>query len=150
MPYLPKNFGEVKVKGWKSEHISAENLLRHLQREAMGYGAPGYSSIEPYVAILAQFCRFSWKNPDHLVALLKGKIEELVHSYLDQSLAKGLSRKTVKTRRSFLLRFKKYGSKGALRSTSRSTPSPQGSAGSWSTSPARKRYSGWPTPPSCP
>ncbi len=47
------------------------------------------------------------------MALPKGEIEDLVHSYLDQSLAKGLSRKTVKTRRSYLLlHFKKNGFKG--------------------------------------
>ncbi len=113
MPYPPKNFEEVKVKGWKSDYISVENVLRHLQRKAMGYGAPSYSSVELYVAILAQFCRFSRMNPDQLVALPRGEIEDLVHSYLDQSLAKGLSRKTVKTRRSFLLlHFKKNGFKG--------------------------------------
>jgi hypothetical protein len=113
MPRPPKNFEEVKAKGWKSEYLSVENVLRHLQRKAMGYGAPSYSSVELYVAILGQFSRFSGKNPDQLVALPKGEIEELVHSYLDQSLAKGLSRKTVKTRRSYLLlHFKKNGFKG--------------------------------------
>jgi len=101
------------VKGWKSGYLSVEMVLRHLQRKAMGYGVPSYSSVELYVAILAKFCRFSGKDPDQLVALPKGEIEELVHSYLDQSLAKGLSRKTVKTRRSFLLlHFKKNGFKG--------------------------------------
>jgi hypothetical protein len=114
VPIPPKNFEEVKVKGWKSEYFSVENVLRHLQRRAMGYGAPSYSSVELYVAILAQFCRFSERNPDQLVALPKGEIEELVHSYLDQSLARGLSKKTVRRRRrSFLLlNFKKNGFKG--------------------------------------
>jgi hypothetical protein len=113
MPYAPKNLAEVKVKGWKSDYISVDRVLRHLQRRAMGCGTPSYSSVELYVAILAQFCRFSGKDPDHLVALPKGEIEKLVHSYLDQSLAKSLSRKTVKTRRSFLLlHFKKNGFKG--------------------------------------
>ena len=46
MPYPPKNFEEVKVKGWKSGYLSVESVLRHLQRKAMGYGAPGYSSVE--------------------------------------------------------------------------------------------------------
>jgi hypothetical protein len=59
VPIPPKNFEEVKVKGWKSEYFSLGNVLRHLQRRAMGYGAPSYSSVELYVAILAQFGRFS-------------------------------------------------------------------------------------------
>src|SRR2546422_1075255 len=113
LPYPPKNFAECKVEGWNSEYFSVQNVLKHLQRKAMGYGAPSYSSVGLYVAILAQFCRFSGKNPDDLVALPKGEIEELIHSYLDGSLAKGLSRKTVKTRRSFLLlHFRKNGFKG--------------------------------------
>ncbi len=113
LPYPPKNFAECKVEGWNSEYFSVQNVLKHLQRKAMGYGAPSYSSVGLYVAILAQFCRFSGKNPDDLVALPKEEIEELVHSYLDGSLAKGLSRKTVKTRRSFLLlHFRKNGFKG--------------------------------------
>jgi hypothetical protein len=82
-PYPPKNFEEVKVKGWKSGYLSVESVLRHLQREAMGYWAASYSSVELYVAILAQFCRFSGKNPDQQVALPKGELEDLVHSYLD-------------------------------------------------------------------
>src|ERR1700688_4856653 len=94
MPRPPKNFEEVKVKGWKSEDFSVENVLRHLQRKAMGYGAPSYSSVELYVAILGQFSRFAGKNPDQLVALPKGEIEELVHSYLDQSLARVHCRKS--------------------------------------------------------
>ncbi len=63
MPYPPKNFEEVKVKGWKSGYLSVESVLRHLQRKAMGYGAPSYSSVELYVAIVAQFCRFSGRTP---------------------------------------------------------------------------------------
>lgn len=113
MPYPPKNLHEVKVKGWNSEYISVQNVLKHLQRKAMGYGTPSYSTVGLYVAIMAQFCRFTGKNPDQLVALAKDELEVLIHSYLDQSLAKGLSRKTVKTRRSFLLlHFKKNGFKG--------------------------------------
>ncbi|HVC26661.1 MAG TPA: tyrosine-type recombinase/integrase [Nitrososphaerales archaeon] len=113
MPRTANNSEELKVKGWTSGYFSVGNVLRHLQRKAMGYGAPSYSSVELYVAILAQFCRFAGKDPAQLVALPKVEIEELVHSYLDQSLARGLSRKTVKTRRSYLLlHFRKNGFKG--------------------------------------
>jgi hypothetical protein len=147
MPYSPKNFEEVKVKGWKSGYFSVESVLRHLQRKAMGYGVPGYSSVELYVAILAQFCRFSGKDPDQLVALPKGEIEEFVHSYLDQSLAKGLSRKTVKTRRSYLLlHFKKNGFKGERTLDIEVYSVPARYRKVLEHIPARKRYSGWPTP----
>ncbi|MDV3292662.1 MAG: tyrosine-type recombinase/integrase [Nitrososphaerales archaeon] len=113
MPYPPKNFAEVKVEGWNSGYFSVQNVLRHLQRKAMGYGVPSYSSVGLYVAIMGQFCRFAGKNPDELVRLPRAEIEDLVHSYLDQALSKGLSRKTVKTRRSFLLlHFRKNGFKG--------------------------------------
>jgi len=40
MPYPPKNFEEVKVKGWKSGYLSVESVLRHLQRKASGVRGP--------------------------------------------------------------------------------------------------------------
>src|SRR5207245_8961486 len=90
---------QMKINGWKSGYTSVDNVLRHLQRKAMGYGVPGYSSVTLYVEILAQFCRFAHMDPDQMVSLPKAEIEELIHSYLDSLLAKGLGRSTVKARR---------------------------------------------------
>lgn len=103
----------VKVDGWKSEYASVDNVLRHLQRKASGYGAPTYASAEFYGDVLSHFCEFAGKSPDQLLSLPKAKIEELIHSHLDQMLARNLSKKTVKTRRSFLmLHFTRNGFKG--------------------------------------
>ncbi len=105
---------DVGIDGWKSSYASVDNVLRHLQRKSSGYGAPSYASVEWYGAILNAFCKYAGKDPDQLVSLPKEEIEELIHSYLDIGLAKGLSKKTVKNRRSCLLmHFKKNGYRGA-------------------------------------
>jgi hypothetical protein len=78
----------MKIDGWKSEYGSVENVLRHLNRKASGYGVPSYASVEYYAAVLSQLCKFAGKNPDQLTSLPKQKIEALIHSFLD-SLVNG-------------------------------------------------------------
>jgi hypothetical protein len=53
----------------------------------MGYGCPA-TRPSLHVVIRAPLCGFSGKNPDQLVVLPEGEIEDAVHSSLDQSLAK--------------------------------------------------------------
>lgn len=105
---------DVRIDGWKSRYASVDVMLRHLQRKSGGYGAPSYATVEWYGTVLNSFCKYVGKDPDQLVSLANGELEELIHSYLDLGLAKGLSKKTVKNRRSCLLmHFKKNGFKGA-------------------------------------
>ncbi|MGA2664457.1 MAG: site-specific integrase [Nitrososphaerales archaeon] len=105
---------DMRVDGWRSGYASVDNVLRHLQRKSSGYGAPSYASVEWYAPVLNAFCRYAGKDPDQLVSLDKEEIEALIHSYLDGLLTKGLSKKTVKNRRSCLLmHFKKNGYRGA-------------------------------------
>ena len=105
---------DMRIDGWKSGYASVDNVLRHLQRKSSGYGTPSYASVEWYAPVLNAFCKYAGKDPDQLVSLAKDEIEELIHSYLDAALAKGLSKKTVKNRRSCLLmHFKKNGYRGA-------------------------------------
>jgi site-specific recombinase XerD len=108
-----QSFVEMKVDGWKSEYRSVDIVLRHLQRKSSGYGTPSYASLEWYVSTLNLFCTYAGKDPDQLVSLPKPEIEELIHSYLDSLVVKGLSKKTVRTRRTCLImHFKKNGFKG--------------------------------------
>jgi hypothetical protein len=72
-----------------------------------------YASVKWYGAILNAFCKYVGKDPGQLVSLPKSELEEIIHSYLDSGLAKGLSKKTVKNRRSCLLmHFNKNGYRG--------------------------------------
>ncbi|MDA4131837.1 MAG: site-specific integrase [Thaumarchaeota archaeon] len=104
---------EMRIDGWKSGYASVDNVLRHLQRKSGGYGTPSYASVEWYAPILNAFCNYVGKDPDQLVSLPKEEIEELIHSYLDAGLLKGLSKTTIKNRRSCLLmHFKKNGYRG--------------------------------------
>jgi site-specific recombinase XerC len=103
----------MKIGGWKSGYASVDNVLRHLQRKSGGYGTPSYASVEWYAPILNAFCAYAGRDPDQLVSLPKEEIEELIHSYLDAGLSKGLSKTTIKNRRSCLLmHFKKNGYRG--------------------------------------
>ena len=104
---------ELKIDGWRSECPSVNNVLRHLQRKSSGYGFGSYSSVTGYAEILSWLVRFSGgKNPDELVSLSREDVEELIHSYLDSLIVKGLSKNTVKMRRSYLLlHFSKNGFK---------------------------------------
>ncbi len=108
-----RSLTELKIDGWRSGYSSVNNVLRHLQRKSSGYGFGSYSSVTGYAEILSWLVRFSGgKNPDELVSLPREEIEELIHSYLDSLIVKGLSKNTVKMRRSYLLlHFSKNGFK---------------------------------------
>jgi site-specific recombinase XerC len=103
----------MKIDGWKSGYGSVDNVLRHLSRKASGYGTPSYASVEYYADVMNQLCKFAGKNPDQLASSSKPKIEALIHSFLDSMVERGLSKRTIKIRRSFLImHFKWNGFKG--------------------------------------
>ena len=84
---------KMRIDGWKSGYASVDSVLRHLQRKSGGYGTPSYASVEWYAPILNAFCNYAVRDPDQLLSLPKEEIEELVHSYLDAGLSKGLARR---------------------------------------------------------
>jgi site-specific recombinase XerC len=93
----------MKIDGWKSGYGSVDSVLRHLSRKASGYGVPSYASVEYYADVLNQLCKFSGKNPDQLTSLPNPKVEALIHSFLDSMVERGLSKRTINIRRSFLI-----------------------------------------------
>ena len=76
---------EAGIDGWKSRYASVDAVSRHLQRKSGGCGAPSHASV-----VLNSFCKYVGKDPDQLVSLAKDELKDLIHSYLDQGLAKGL------------------------------------------------------------
>jgi len=107
-----RSLTELKIDGSKSEH-SRE------QRAA----PPAAEELRVRVRLVLQRDRvrrdtlvacalLRGKNPDELASLPREEIEELIRSYLDPLIAKGLSKNTVKMRRSYLLlRFARSGFK---------------------------------------
>lgn len=90
----------LKVKGWKSEYESINNLLRHLSRKT-----GSESTKETYLRIVHRFCKQYKFEPDSLLKLRKKKIERLLQDFCDDLLNKNRSRRYVNTILHVLLTF---------------------------------------------
>jgi integrase len=99
---------ELRIEGWRSDYRSVDNVLRHLRRKT-----GSYASVEVYAEVLSRFCSFVGCDPDQLLSLGKRLIESNIHTFLDSMRDRGLSLKTISTRRSYLmLHFRVNGFKG--------------------------------------
>ena len=99
---------ELRIEGWRSDYRSVDNVLRHLRRKT-----GSYASVEVYAEVLSRFCSFVGCDPDQLLSLGERLIESNIHTFLDSMRDRGLSLKTISTRRSYLmLHFRVNGFKG--------------------------------------
>lgn len=72
----------LKVKGWSSDYVSVNQLLRHLGRKTKSEG-----SRTTYLKSLAQFVRFTGLSSDELVELKKEEVEVKVQEFCDLARA---------------------------------------------------------------
>ena len=68
----------LKVRGWGSEYVSIDKLLKHLARKSKSK-----SSKRLYLRIVYKFCQNSGLEPDQLILLEKAEIENMVQTYAD-------------------------------------------------------------------
>jgi len=78
--------GYLKVDGWSSGCRSVQRLLDHLARKTKSE-----SSRRHYLETVASLCRKEAKEPDQIVALAKGEVEDAVQAYLDSMKKKDRS-----------------------------------------------------------
>ncbi len=68
----------LRVGGWSSCYRSVQRLLDHLSRKTRSE-----SSRRRYLETLAALCKREGKDPDQMVRLSKGEVEDAVQTYLD-------------------------------------------------------------------
>ena len=68
----------LKVKDWRSNYRSVNNLLLHLMRKSKSEG-----SKRLYLWHLFKFCQFTNRKPNELVALRRSQVEKLVQKHAD-------------------------------------------------------------------
>jgi hypothetical protein len=78
--------GYLKVDGWTSGCRSVQRLLDHLARKTKSE-----SSRRHYLETVASLCRREGREPDQIVGLAKGEIEDAVQAYLDSMKKKDRS-----------------------------------------------------------
>ena len=78
IPKGPSCFDFLKVRGWESEYVSVDLLLKHLSRKC-----GSEASRRAYLNRLYLLCVQTNLAPDKLVLLSKKRIEKLVQDHVD-------------------------------------------------------------------
>lgn len=74
----PAHHKFLRVKDWRSNYRSVNNLLLHLMRKSKSEG-----SKKLYLWHLFKFCQYTSRKPNELVALRRSQVEKLVQKYAD-------------------------------------------------------------------